>query len=402
MTSLSRSLSACLLTTSFLALGLAACGKQEAPQKPGGTMPAMPVSVRAVSAQEVPLLIEAVGQAEGSKAVEVRARVTGLVEKQRYQEGERVKAGAPLYQIERAPFEIALQQARAGLQQQNAQLEQARREAKRLKPLAEQQAISQRDYDQAASQLSLAEAGIAAAQARVREAQLNLSYTTVTAPISGISGRSQKSEGSLVNPANDSLLTTVTQTHPIWVRFSFAQAELAQLQNAKNPQVNMLDAAGKVIGQAGKLNFAGSTVDNKLGTVQLRAEFANPDLTVLPGQFVRAQVTAGQISGFLLPHAAVMQNDKGKMVWTVKDGKATPTPVETAGWMWSDNEWVVTKGLQNGDQVVIDNLLKIRPGAPLAPKAASAAASAPTPASGASSAPPASTASMASTPAASR
>lgn len=334
-------------------------------------MPPMPVSVRSVKLESVPLTLEAVGQAEGSKEVEVRARVSGLIERQLYQEGERVKAGAPLYQIERAPFEIALQQARANLGQQTAQLEQARREAQRLKPLAEQQAVSQREYDDATSGLRLAEAAVAAAQAQVREAELNLSYTSVTAPIAGISGRSQKSQGSLVSPGTDSLLTTVTQTDPIWVRFAFSEAEQSQLRDARQAQVRLLDANGKPLAAQGRLNFAGSTVDARVGTVQLRAEFPNADLAVLPGQFVRAQVVAGQVQGFLVPKAAVMQTDKGTLVWTVRDGKATPAPVEVGNWVGSD--WVVRKGLNEGDQVIVDNLMKLRPGAPVKPQAAGAA-----------------------------
>ncbi|WKB51478.1 efflux RND transporter periplasmic adaptor subunit [Eleftheria terrae] len=365
-----------LISTLAAAVLLAACGAKQQEGDghggaPGGAMPPMPVSVRSVKLESVPLTLEAVGQAEGSKEVEVRARVSGLIERQLYQEGERVKAGAPLYQIERAPFEIALQQARANLGQQTAQLEQARREAQRLKPLAEQQAVSQREYDDATSGLRLAEAAVAAAQAQVREAELNLSYTSVTAPIAGISGRSQKSQGSLVSPGTDSLLTTVTQTDPIWVRFAFSEAEQSQLRDARQAQVRLLDANGKPLAAQGRLNFAGSTVDARVGTVQLRAEFPNADLAVLPGQFVRAQVVAGQVQGFLVPKAAVMQTDKGTLVWTVRDGKATPAPVEVGNWVGGD--WVVRKGLNEGDQVIVDNLMKLRPGAPVKPQAAGAA-----------------------------
>lgn len=362
-------------------LALAACSPGQGPQAnaaQGGAPQAMPVSVRTVQLQTVPVTLEAVGRAEGSKEVEVQARVTGLIERQLYQEGERVKAGAPLYRIERAPFEIALQQARANLAQQAAQLEQARREAQRLKPLAEQQAVSQRESDDAVSALRLAEAAVAQAQAQVREAELNLSYTAVHAPISGISGRSQKSEGSLVSPGTNGLLTTVTQTDPIWVRFSFSEAELTRLRSSRDAKVRLLDANGQTLMNGGRLNFAGSTVDPQLGTVQLRAEFPNAQLTVLPGQFVRAQVVAGETEAFTVPQSAVMQSDQGKSVWTIVDGKATPVPVEVGGWSGSD--WVVRQGLKPGDQVITDNLMKLRPGAPVmaqAPAAAAPAASAP-------------------------
>ena len=347
-------------------------GAQGAPGGPaGGPPPAMPVGVRVAKLESVPVLIEAVGQAEGSKEVDIRARVGGLIQKQAYHEGERVKRGAALFAIERAPFEIALVQARAALAQEQARAEQARREATRLKPLAEQQAISQREYDDAATAQRLTEGLLSAAQARVREAELNLSYTAVVSPIAGVAGRAEKSEGSLVSAA-DGLLTRVTQTDPIWVRFSLSETEQALLRRSSTASaVRLLASDGKPLNVVGKLNFAGSSVDARLGTVQWRAAFANPELTVLPGQFVRAQVQAGTESAFLVPQAAEMSGDRGKMVWTIQDGKAAPTPVEVGGWIGED--WVVRKGLKEGDQVVIDGLLKLRPGAPVAQRAAMAA-----------------------------
>ena len=362
---------------------LAGCGKSAeappgAPGAGGGAPPAMPVAVRSVALQSVPVLIDAVGQAEGSKEVEVRARVGGLIERQLYLEGERVRAGAPLFTIERAPYQTALAQARAALAQEAARSEQARREAQRLKPLADMQAIPQREFDDASTNLRLAEASLLAAQARLRDAELNLSYTTVTAPIAGVSSRAEKSVGSLVSTA-DSLLARITQTNPVWVRFSFSEAENALLRNGQAGTVRLLGADGKVLAGAGRLNFSGSTVDPRLGTVLLRAEFANPALTVLPGQFVRAQVQAGQENAFLVPQAAVMTSEQGRMVWTVQGGKATPTPVEVGGWVGAD--WVVRKGLKDGDQVITDNLIKLRPGAAVVAKAAAPPGAAPPPTS---------------------
>ena len=353
---------------------IAGCSPSADAQPGGGGPPqAMPVAVVAARLTSVPVLLEAVGRAEGSKEVEVRARVTGLIEQQRYREGDRVKADAPLFVIERAPFEIALAQARAALAQEQARLEQARREAKRLAPLAEQRAISQREFDDATSTLRMVEASVAAAQTQVRQAQLNLSYTRVGSPIAGLTGRAEKSQGSLVSPT-DGLLTRVTQTDPIWVRFSFSESELARLRSGKAGVVKLLSAEGQPLGSTGKLNFEGSTVDPQLGTVQLRAEFANPDLAILPGQFVRAQVNAGDEQAYVVPQAAVTNGERGKAVWTIKDGKALPAPVEVGAWVGSG--WAVRKGLSEGDTVIVDNLLKLRPGAPVAPHAASAPAGA--------------------------
>jgi membrane fusion protein (multidrug efflux system) len=337
-------------------------------------MPPMPVTVRSVKLQAVPVLVDAVGQAEGSKEVEVHARVGGLIERQLYSEGDRVRAGAPLFAIERAPYEIALATAKAALAQEQVKLEQAQREARRLKPLAEMQAIAQREADDATTTQRSAEASVAAAQARVRDAELNLSYTAVSAPIAGISGRAEKSQGSLVS-TTDGLLTKVVQTDPIWVRFSFSESELAQLKAGKGAAaVRLLGTDGQPLANGvigGKLNFTGSSVDARLGTVGLRAAFANPELAVLPGQFVKAQVQVGQQQAWLVPQGAVVSGEQGKMVWTVQGGKAAPTPVQVGGWVGAD--WAILKGLKDGDQVITDNLIKMRPGAAVQPKDAAAA-----------------------------
>ena len=375
----------------MVAAVLAGCGRKDDAQAGGhgpgggGPPPAMPVAVVTARVSNVPVMIESVGRAEGSKEVEVRARVTGLIEQQRYHEGDRVKANAPLFVIEQAPFEIALAQAKATLLQETARLEQARREAKRLGPLVEQHAVSQREFDDAGSAQRVSEASVAQAQAQLRQAELNLSYTRVVSPITGITGRAEKSQGSLVSPS-DGLLTRVTQTDPIWVRFSFSERELAQLRGGSVGAVTLLSADGKQLGDAGKLNFAGSTVDQQLGTVQLRAEFANPELLVLPGQFVRAQVHVGEERAVVVPQAAVFNGERGKAVWTVKDGKALPAPVEVGAWV--GDGWAVRKGLNEGDSVIVDNLLKLRPGAPVAPHPASAPAAA-SPASAAAASAPA-------------
>lgn len=357
---------------------LSACGgKPDAPAghgAPGGAMPPMPVTVRIVQQQVVPVLIDAVGQAEGAKEVEVRARVGGVLQRRLYREGEPIRAGAPMFAVERAPFEIALAQARAALAQEQARVDQARREAARLKPLAEMQAISRREADDATSQVALAEAAIAAQQARVREAELNLSYTAIAAPISGIAARAEKSEGSLVS-VNDGLLARITLTDPIWVRFSLSEAEYAPLKGQRAAPVRLLDAQGQPLGSAGKLNYAGPSVDARLGTVGLRAEFANPGLTILPGQFVRAQVQSGSERAWLVPQAAVMAGEQGKFVWVVREGKAAPAPIEVGGWVGAD--WVVRKGLTDGDAVITDNLIKMRPGAPVQAKDGAAAPAGP-------------------------
>ena len=353
----------------------AACGKSDPPPAP--TAPPPTVTVVTLAPREVPVLIEAVGRTEGSKEVEVRARVAGVLQRVLYTEGNPVRAGAPLFQIDRAPFEIALAQAGAAVAQERARTEQTQREAERLKDLVAKRAISQREADDAASGFKTSTAALQAAEARVREAELNLSYTAVAAPIAGVSGRALRSQGSLVGTASDaSLLTTVSQTDPLWVRFALSEAELqivrSHRQGGRGNEVRLLLPNGRQHAVAGRLNFAGSSVDTRLGTVQLRAEFANPDLSLLPGQFVRAQVVAGSREAFVVPQSAVLQGDQGRFVWILgADNKATPRPVETGAWLGAD--WIILGGLKAGDKLITDNLLRLRPGVTVQPQAPGAA-----------------------------
>ena len=350
---------------------LSACGGKDddaAKKKAAAAAPqAVPVTVKQVQPQRVPIVLEAVGQAEGSREVEVRARVSGILEKRLFTEGTPVKAGAVLFTIDRAPYEIAAAQARAALSQERARLELAQREAERLKTLAAQRAISQREFEEAQSSLKQVNAAIEGAQAKLAEAQLNLSYTSVKAPIGGITGRAVRSEGSLVTANTDaSLLTTLTQVHPIWVRFSVAEPDFDRIRgNEKNIRVNILNQDGSVAAPNGRVNFSGSTVDPKLGTVQLRAEFTNPGMRWLPGQFAKVQILAGEQEAFLVPQAAVVQSEQTRSVWVVEGDKAVMRPVQTAGWLGVD--WVVTGGLKPGEAVIVDNLIKIRPGVAVKP-----------------------------------
>lgn len=361
-----------MLACAVLALPLAACNKQDAGNAPAaGEPPAMPVSVTTVQRQALPLVLDAVGQTEGSREIDIQARVAGQLERTLYREGEAVKAGAPLFAIERSSYENARQQAQAELAQRQAQAEQAQREARRLKPLADDKAIPQREYDDALSSERSALAALDAARAALRTAELNLGYTTVSAPFAGIAGRALKSQGALLTPGADAQLTTLVQTDPLWVRFSLSAEEAARVRRSGKTAVQLTNAAGETLLARGQLNFAAASVDPRMGTVQLRAEFANPNLTVQPGQFVRVQVQAGETTAFRVPQAAVVQSEDGRMVWVARAGKAVPTPVEAGTWVGSD--WAIYKGLAEGDQVITDNLIKLRPDAPVAPQAAASA-----------------------------
>jgi membrane fusion protein (multidrug efflux system) len=346
-----------LLVTTLLTL-LAGCSDSGKPAA-AAARPPMAVTVLEVQPQTLPATLEVVAQTEGARETEVRARVGGILLKRLYQEGEAVAAGQPLFQIDRTTYEIALAdaQARADL---------AAREAKRLEGLVAQKAVSRRDYDNALSANSIA-------QAALRQAQLNLSWTTVTAPVAGTTGRALRSEGNLISAGSDSLLTSIYQLNPIWVRFSLAQSDVASLPGGRlNAQaisgVELLMPDGSIYPQSGHLNYIASTIDPLLGTQQLRAEFPNDDNLLMPGQFVRARLLLGEREGlFLVPQLAVQQSDKGHSVMVLgEENKVTPRPVETAE--WHGKEWVVTGGLQAGDKVIIDNLIKLRPGMVVAPK----------------------------------
>lgn len=382
-----RSVWACLALSSLLLLALAGCGPKPAPAggPPGGAMPPMPVSLLTVQPARVPVAIEVIGTLEGQREVEVRTRVAGTVLQQLYTEGAPVAAGQPLFRIDRAPFEIAVDAARATLAQAEARAEQARRENTRLAALVAERAISRREADDAGSTLKSADAAVLAARAQLREAQLNLGYTEVTAPIAGVAQRALRSVGSLVSPAADSgLLTTLLQIDPIRVRFALSESEAAQLRQGKGRQLRLLGADGEPTQDVGRVDFTASVVDRSLGTVQMRAELPNASRRWLPGQFVRAQLITGEQDAFLVPQAAVQSGDQGRFVWLMgADGKAQPRPVQAGPWQGRD--WVIRAGLAAGDRVITDNLIKLRPGAAVQPApAASAPPAAATTASGAS------------------
>jgi membrane fusion protein (multidrug efflux system) len=343
---------------------LAACndsGAKQQEKKAAAAPAAVPVSVVEVAQKPVPVTFEAVARTEGSREVQVRARVSGILEKQLYNEGDPVKEGAPLFRIERAPFEIELAQARGQLAQEAARRDLAQQEAERLKGLVDRRAISQKEADQAASAVQTSNAAVQIARARVRQAELNLSYTEVNAPIGGISGRAMQSVGSLVTPSGDAaLLTTITRGDPIWVRFSLSENEFSRIRGSESIEVRVELADGREYPQTGKLNFAGSTVDAATGTVQMRAELPNPKLDLLPGQYVRVRVQAGTQQAFVVPQSAVAQNESGRFVWLFVDGKATQRSIRAGNWIGSD--WVVLDGLKPGDKVITDNLVRLRPG----------------------------------------
>lgn len=356
---------------------LSACGQQSSDSQQPPAMPPMPVSVLDMQPTTVPIQAEAVAQTEGAKEVEIRPRVGGIVLKRLFEEGAEIKAGQPMFLIDPVPYQMKATQARAQLAQQKARVDQTRRESQRLKTLLETKSVSQREYDNSVSDHAMADASVQQYKAMLHEAELNLSYAKVKAPESGMAGRFLYSEGALVN-ANTSLLTTIVQISPIWVRFSLSDSELLQLGGMLTSEsvqgIDLILPDGTKYPESGKLNFSASSIDPALGTQQLRAEFKNADKKLIPGQFVRVRVTTGSNEGvFLVPQAAVLSSEQGKFVFVAEkdqEGKtvAAVRPIKAGG--WSGQDWVVLGGLKQGDQVIIDNLIKIRPGAPVLPKPA--------------------------------
>lgn len=337
------------------------------------------VTVMKVLSVNAPRIFETIGQIEGAKEVEVRPRVGGILLKHLYEEGVDVEINQPLFLIDPVPYEIALQRARAQFAEQQAMVTDAEREVQRMKRLLAEKFVSQRMFDSAATTLAINTATLKNALEVVKQAQLNLSYTRVTAPVSGVSGRARLSEGSLVE-AQNSLLTSIQQIAPIWARFSLSDHELLRLGGQLTEQtvtsVRLILPDGSTYPLPGKINFAASSIDPVLGTQQLRAEFANPDRRLLPGQFVRVHIQSGEYQDvFLVPQPAVLAGDTGKHVYLVNErNEVIIQPVQEGDWAGKD--WIILDGLKNGDRVIIDNLIKLRSGTMVVPQLADHAATA--------------------------
>lgn len=365
-----------------LAMALAACGRSGAQAGPGG-MPPAPVTVQQVKPVDVPIRFEYVGQTAGSKEAEVRARVQGILEKRTYQEGGAVKAGQTLFVIDARPYAAQVQAAEAELAQAQAQYAQARRNLERVKPLADSQAISRREFDEAVSSEERGGAAVKQAQARLTEARLNLGYTTVAAPVTGFASRAQKSEGSLVSPGQDSLLTTVSQLDPIHVNFSLSEQERERLARVAGAgaktgyEVALRLADGAMFPRKGKLGFIDTRINTGTGAYDAQAVLPNADYALRPGQFVRVVLEAAvRPQVIVVPQRAVMDGPQGKFVFVAAKGQqgndvALPRPVTVGDWVQLDGQqlWIVESGLNPGDAVVVEGMARLFPvpgGAPIA------------------------------------
>ncbi|WP_042011067.1 efflux RND transporter periplasmic adaptor subunit [Aeromonas fluvialis] len=360
--------------------GLTACGGEADPA--ANTMPAVPVVVNEVTPVDVPLTTEMVGETAGFREIEVRSRVSGILLKRTYVEGQPVTAGQELFLIDPEPYKVALEQAKGSLAQEQARLDKARADRDRIIPLFKRQVVSRKDYDDTIANYETAIASHQAVQAKVKEAALNLSYTQVTAPISGMASKSSQSEGSLISTSGDSgLLTTITQFDPLYVNFSYSEQDRLNFDNAvKKGIIEAVDATnwrthirladGSVYPEAGKLNFSDSRVDPQTGTIRARAIFDNKDGVLLPGQFVRMTIDLGlRKNAIVVPPRAIIQSQADRMVMVVDaENKVVPRPVTLGTAV--DTGVLIESGLQAGERYIVEGLMKARPGAVVKPVSA--------------------------------
>lgn len=363
--------------SSLLAAGLAVLSAFPGyAQQAGQTPPPPPVTVIEVKTQTVPLSYQYAARITAFRQVDVRARVGGILLKRNFIEGAEVKAGDVLFMLDPATYQADVAKSKALLQQAEAQLSQTQREEKRTGSLFDQKVGSEKARDDAISARELAEALVASARAALQTAQLNLDYTSVTAPVDGITSLEHVSEGSLIGTSGDTgLLTSITQLDPVYVNFSFSDIEAAEvrrlvdLKKAKGEApklgVKISFGDGTTYNQDGVVDFTSSTIDVSTGTLQARAVVANPDRRLLPGQFVRATVTGVSLdNAIVIPEVALMQSPQGQFVYTVdKDGKAHVNPL-TLGQKVGD-QWLVLSGLGAGDKLITEGIMKVRPGSPV-------------------------------------
>jgi membrane fusion protein (multidrug efflux system) len=353
-----------------MALILAACTREEAAKGPSPQPPA--VSVVTVAQQDVPVDFEYVARTQSSHLVNIQARVSGFLERRLYTEGAVVKEGQVLFQMDARPFRVQLAQAEAALAKQVAAYDTARLNLARTRPLAEQNALSQKDLDDATGQYHSTAASVEQARAQVEAAKLDLSYTTISSPVTGVSSAALQTDGTYISPQN-SLLTTVAVLSPMWVNFNISENEMQKFRDqiaegvlltpqGREYEVEIVLVDGSVFPHTGRMTFAEPSYDPQTGTFLIRISVPNPQGVLRPNQYVRARLKgAVRPSAILVPQRAVQQGAKGHFVWTVRpDDKVGQRPVTVGEWLGED--WFIFDGLKNGERVVVDGMLTLQPG----------------------------------------
>lgn len=369
-----------LLVAAAALMALAGCKEEDKTQQ-ASQVPA--VDVVQVAPQDIPLAFEFAARAQGSKETEVRARVGGILLKRNYVEGSRVEEGQLLFEIDPAQYAIELDKAKANLIDAEATLSQAESQWNRIEKLHKEGYASGKDYDSTKAAYDSAKAAAMLAKANLDAAQLNLDYTKVTAPISGITSMETQSEGSLISSTGDaSLLTHITQLDPIYVIFSASENEILSLTNMvdrgliKYPDAKAKEIKAKVkfgdntvYNKEGEINFINPTVDEKTGTIKLRAVFPNPEGRIRPGQFLRLLMEGlVRINALVVPQEAVMQSPNGTFVYRVNANNVIESVSVQAGLMTKDGGWIIDEGLKPGDKIITSGIMKLRPGMTVNPE----------------------------------
>jgi membrane fusion protein (multidrug efflux system) len=319
-----------------------------------------------------------VAQTESSRQVDIVARVSGYLDKIAYTEGELVKEGQLLFELDARPFRAQLDAARGELQAQQARLTTAKANLERVKPLAEMDALPRADLDRAQGEHDSATAAVFAAQAKVKEQELNLGYATIRAPVTGLASRSSQRQGAYINSQSEGAkLTYVAALDPIWVNFSVSQNQTAKMKDMvqkgqiaapanQNYAVELVMPDGAVYADKGSINFADPSFSQETGSFLVRAQLPNSRKELRPGMFVTARLTgASRPNAVVVPQLAVQQGSNGHLVYVVKkDGVAEVRPVVVGDYQ-GDKDIVIVSGLQGGDRVVVDGALRVVPGQPV-------------------------------------
>lgn len=347
---------------------LPGCGKKAASAPP--QMPPAAVTFVPAQAETVTITRDLPGRIDAVRVAEIRARVTGILLEKTFQEGADVKAGQTLFQIDPAPLLAARDSAAANLARAEANAQQAQNQVTRFRELVAVNAVSKQDADNSESAVTIAAAEILAAKAALATAELNLGYATVTAPISGRIGKAEVTEGALVGQGTATRLAVIQQLDPIYFDFTQSSGDLLALRKstADSSKVTLLMEDGSEYDQPGRFLFSEASVDESTGMVTLRAEFPNPKRDLLPGMFARARVIQSiQQNAITVPQRAVTRGVGGMgSVMIIDDTDHAQPRVVNTGEVTGD-KWVITSGLKAGERVIIEGLLKARPGAAVVP-----------------------------------
>ena len=369
-----------LLPALLLCVGIAGCDKKTA----APAAPPPEVAVEPVDVRDMPVQVEFTGEVRGGEDVEVRARVTGFLQSQHYREGSLVRKGQLLFTIDPKPFQAAAERAQAEMAEAQARHNRAVIQVNRLTPLVARNAVSQQDLDNAVASAEASKASVAGAAAQLSSARLDLSYTRVTSPISGLAGNRQADIGSYVGSPEPTVLTVVSSLDPVRFDFTIAESEYLAYARATNaqagkrvrssPTLELVLADGSVHPHKGQVTIVGRGVDTQIGTLPIQATFPNPGGLLRPGQFGRVQLPiTTRKNAIVIPQRSVQELQGTYNVFVVgADSVAQTREIKVASRSGSD--WIVASGLEPADRIVVEGIQKVRPGTKVRPTTATAMA----------------------------